>query len=237
MSRLKWTSAIICLCVMTSVAWAQADVAKVKQPPAMPAERPMNGWVGGPYKVKAADVTGDGILDLVVSYYPIDVVTVEKGDGKGHFTRHKLFQIPFDDRTLIDPVYNIDVGDIDGDGLLDLAIGVGGTVLPGHKLEDVPVEVLRKCWPGRVVVARNIGNGTFKRMAQYSSESSAKGVALADLDKDGKLTCSTLRVEADTEATRKSESCISAKGLATGNSDRPWNSKPALRRTMSRPGT
>jgi len=187
MSRLKLTFAIICLCVMSSVAWAQADTAEVKPPPAMPAERPLNGYVGGPYKIKAADVTGDKIIDLVVSYYPIDVVTVEKGDGKGHFTRHNIFQVPFDDRTIIDPIYNIDVKDVDGDGLMDVVIGVGGTVLPGYKLEDVPVEVLRKCWRGRVVVARNIGNGKFKRMAQYSTESSAKGVALADLDNDGKL--------------------------------------------------
>jgi hypothetical protein len=84
-------------------------------------------------------------------------------------------------------VYNIDLGDVDGDGHLDLAIGIGGSLPPGHDPEKLPLEVLRNGWRGRVVLAKNTGDGTFERMAQYSTESPAKGVALADLDNDGKL--------------------------------------------------
>ncbi len=188
MSNFKLMIAIVCLCAVSMVLYAADETAKKESPkPQLPKVRPMNGYVGGPYKVKAVDVTGDKIPDLLLGYYPIDVLTVDKGDGKGNFERTEIFQIPFDDRTIIDPVFNIDVGDVDGDGLIDVAIGVGGTVLHGHKLEDVPTEVLKKCWAGRVVVARNTGGGKFKRMAQFSTGSSTKGVALADLDNDGKL--------------------------------------------------
>jgi hypothetical protein len=34
--------------------------------PQMPTTRPANGWVGGPYKVKAVDVTGDKVVDLLL---------------------------------------------------------------------------------------------------------------------------------------------------------------------------
>ena len=40
---------------------------------------------GGPYKVLAADFTGDGVIDLAVSYYRAGVIAIEKGDGRGNF--------------------------------------------------------------------------------------------------------------------------------------------------------
>jgi hypothetical protein len=112
---------------------------------------------------------------------------VEKGNGKGQFDRRHIFQVPFDDLTIIHPIFNIDVGDVDGDGRIDLVIGVGGSPLPGYPINDVPIDVLKQSWRGRVVVAKNMGDGRFKRMAQFPTESSAKGAALADLDSDGKL--------------------------------------------------
>ncbi len=142
-----------------------------------PRERPTRGYVGGPYKVIAADFTGDGIVDLALSYYPIDVVTLERGDGQGQFSRLAVNQVPYDNRPNIEAIYNIAHGDIDGDGLPDLAIGVGG-----YGERGVPAS-----FPGRAVIARNMGQGRFERMVEYSSESLAKGVRLADLDNDGRL--------------------------------------------------
>jgi len=145
--------------------------------PQLPEKRPLNGYVGGPYKVIAADFTGDGIVDLALSYYPIDVVTIERGDGRGRFSRLAVNQVPYDNRTHIEEIYNIAQGDIDGDGLPDLVIGIGG-----YGKRGVPAS-----FPGRAVVAGNAGRGRLKRMAQFHSESLAKGVACADLDRDGRL--------------------------------------------------
>jgi hypothetical protein len=150
MLKLKLTLSVICALSMTVTVWSEPKPAQEQAPGIqLPQQRPANGWVGGPYKVKAADITGDDVIDLVLSYYPIDVVTVERGDGTGQYTRHKLFQVPFDDRVAIDPVYNIDLGDVDGDGHLDLAIGIGGNLPPGHDPEQLPLEVLRNGWRGR----------------------------------------------------------------------------------------
>jgi hypothetical protein len=139
-------------------------------------ERP-DGLRGGPYKVIAADFTGDRIPDLILSYEPSDALTVERGDGRGGFSRLAVFQIPYDHRPHLDPVFNLARGDLDGDGLPDLAIGLGGRGMRGVKTS----------FPGRVVIARNTGGGRFESKAEFPSESLAKGVALADLDNDGWL--------------------------------------------------
>lgn len=139
--------------------------------------RPVQGRVGGPYKVIARDFTGDRIPDLIVSYEPSDALTVERGDGRGQFSRLAVVQLPFDKRPYIDPVYNMAHGDIDGDGLPDLAIGAGGASERGDK----------DSFPGRVVLLRNAGAGRFEAKGEFAAESLAKGVALADLDNDGRL--------------------------------------------------
>jgi hypothetical protein len=142
-----------------------------------PTPRPGTGTLGGPYKVLAADFTGDGIPDLILSYEPSDALTVERGDGRGRFLPLPVFQIPYDKRPHIDPVFNLAYGDIDGDGLLDLAVGLGG---PGKRR-------VKTLFPGRVVLLRNLGKGRFEKRAEFPTESLAKGVALADLDNDGRL--------------------------------------------------
>jgi len=189
LSRLRFMFAIICLCVLSAAVRGAAETAP-KEPASAeePTQRPMRGYVCGPYKVVAADFTGDGIADLAVGYNRGDVVTVERGDGKGNFSRLSIFQIPYDDRTTIEPVVNLAAGDIDGDGLLDLGIAVGGIGPPPElRKAGVPVERLRKYWRGRLVLARNLGRGRFERMVEFGMESMAQGVAPADLDKDGRL--------------------------------------------------
>ena len=126
--------------------------------------------VGGPYKVIAADFTGNQIIDLCVAYYPIGVVTVEQVDGKGQFSRLSLNTIRVEDSDAALPgggesVFNIAHGDIDNDGLADLVVGLGRFVSVG----------------------KNLGDGRFKTMLGYRTESEAKGVRLADLDNDGRL--------------------------------------------------
>ncbi|MEX0679429.1 MAG: VCBS repeat-containing protein [Pirellulales bacterium] len=138
-----------------------------------PSERPVSGYLGGPYKVVAADFTGDRIVDLALGYHNSDAITLEAGDGRGHFSRLGLYAIPFDERTTIETVHNVDYGDVDGDGLSDLALAVGGG--------------LPESMTGRAVLARNLGAGQFDKVLEYPTESQSKGARLVDLDRDGRL--------------------------------------------------
>jgi len=123
--------------------------------------------VGGPYKVIAEDFTGDGIIDLALAYYPVGILTIEQGDGKGNFMHLALNSVCEDcDSSYRGGIYNISSGDIDKDMLKDLIIGCRGNF---------------------ILVLKNMGNGKFKRMKLYRTESAAKGVKLADLNNDGIL--------------------------------------------------
>lgn len=127
---------------------------------------------GGPYKVVAKDLTGDGVVDLALAYHGIGIVTVEQGDGHGHFRR--LAITPFQNGQPADErhAHNLSTEDVDGDGLVDLVVGIGG---------------LTKSVPGKHVVARNLGDGRFQEMARFGVPSQAKGVRLADMDNDGEM--------------------------------------------------
>lgn len=144
-------------------------------------ESVLNGYVGGPYKVVAADFTGDRNIDVALGYQYLGVVTVERGDGKGQLSHLAVngFAVvenregkPHIEAGTEPHVHNLAHGDIDGDRLPDLAIAVGGK---------------GPAWPGRILIVRNIGQGRFKKMIEYPTPSQAKGVQLADLNNDGRL--------------------------------------------------
>ncbi len=169
-------------------------------------EKPKPSYVGGPYKVIAADFTGDGIVDLAVGNHGIAAVTVMQGDGKGGLSRLAVFVIPLDNYPM-SGVVNMACGDVDGDGLLDLALALGGS---------------REFPRGRVMVARNMGQGRFERMAEFPLGSGGQGVALVDLDKDGKLDLLCTERGSGYEGDTKIGKLIIRQGL--GN----WKFGPAL---------
>ena len=140
----------------------------------------LKGYAGGPYKVIAADFTGDRFIDVILGYHAIGVLAVEEGDGRGNLTPLARNVFSDENRTLnpddatwsLPHVHNMAFGDVDRDGKLDLVFAVGG---------------VNRVKPGRVVIARNAGQGRFTRMAEYATPSEAKGVRFADMDQDGTL--------------------------------------------------
>lgn len=95
---------------------------------------------GGPYKVLATDLTGDGKIDLALGYHRIGVVGIAEGNGSGDFIDIGRNSFSSNQPAGERHVYNIAAGDIDGDGLADLAFSVGG--------QDSEI-------PGDIIVARN----------------------------------------------------------------------------------
>jgi len=123
--------------------------------------------LGGPYKLLAADFTGDGKRDLAIGFHDLGLLTIERGNGQGDFEHLAITPIrPANGKGFVGGSYNLAAADLDGDRRLDLVIGCRGRF---------------------VLLARNRGDGRFEAKARFPTESSAKGVAVADLDRDGRL--------------------------------------------------
>ena len=114
--------------------------------------------------------TGDKVIDPALARYPLGVVTVERGDGKGRFSHLAFNAICVEDREAGpgdngEPVFNIAHGDIDKDGLTAFVIRLGQFVS----------------------VAKNTGRGRFKRMLEDRLPREAKVVLTKKLHQDKSL--------------------------------------------------
>ena len=122
---------------------------------------------GGPYKLLAADFTADGRYDLAVGLHDLGMLSIEQGNDQGQFEHLSITAINrWQGPGFVDGSFNLAAGDLDGDSKLDLAIGCRGKF---------------------VLLLRNQGKGHFRPMARFRTESDAKGVALRDLNQDGRL--------------------------------------------------
>ena len=121
--------------------------------------RPKVTYAAGswPVSVAVGDFTGNGIQDLVVANNGAGTVSILLGNGNGTFQAPVAYA-----SSGSNPVTAV-TADLNGDGILDLAIAGDGavTVLLGN------------------------GNGTFQPAVTYLTASVARSVAVADFNGDG----------------------------------------------------
>lgn len=123
--------------------------------------------------IVTGDVNGDGIPDLVVLQFNPGVIAVLLGNGDGTFKPATINTLGFN------YLQNLALGDLDGDGKLDLAVAIDDAVTP---MEGV-------------VVARGNGDGTFAAPVFFSTTlqnlnlqlPTPGDVQMVDLNGDGKL--------------------------------------------------
>jgi hypothetical protein len=124
------------------------------------------GTVGPTWDVESGDIDGDGLTDLALWFFEdpsgMSIVAL-LNNGDGTFTREDL-SLPYE-------VYGLAMGDLDGDGLLDL-VACGVKPLPGNGLQ---LYVFRANPAGGFAAPEELGaRGTF-------------GFELADLNADGMM--------------------------------------------------
>ncbi len=124
----------------------------------------VNYFTGGAASaVAAADINGDGKLDVVVANGGSSTLSVLRGNGDGTLQPPTFYSVPGYTTSIV-------VADVNEDGKLDLIAGNGDYTVVG----------------GASVLLGN-GDGTFQSPTTYSSlEYGAGPVAIADLNGDGR---------------------------------------------------
>jgi hypothetical protein len=111
-----------------------------------------------PVAVAVADLTGDGIPDLVTADYFGGTVSILRGNGDGSFQPAVSYPAGSGPGAVA-------VGDFDGDGIPDLAVADFGS--------------------NSVSILRGNGDGSFQAPKSYAAGSSPTSVAVADFNGDG----------------------------------------------------
>jgi hypothetical protein len=119
---------------------------------------------GDPRKVFFSDFDGDNRLDLVISGRKDVFGLLGNGDGSFHTPRRRF--------TVGDEPVSADLGDINGDGLLDLAVANSGS-------NDVSILLGKSA-------------GGFQSQLRFSVGESPNSLVLGDVDGDGNLDLATI---------------------------------------------
>jgi hypothetical protein len=164
----------------------------------------------GPVQLSEGDFNGDGKLDLAVSNYNANNVSILLGNGDGTFQAGATLS------TLIEP-FEIAVGDVNGDGIPDLVVGndsgtgglnvflgdgsggfTAGAVLGGGNCLLTPVLadvnrdgkldiVVGDYCDGGIEVYVGNGDGTFQAPSLVTGSGGVFSVVVADFNGDGIL--------------------------------------------------
>ncbi|RME46808.1 MAG: hypothetical protein D6795_14945, partial [Deltaproteobacteria bacterium] len=115
-----------------------------------------------PVDLAAADLDGNGSIDLAVVNSASETVSILLNDGTGTF--EEIPQLPLSRGSV---PRRIAAGDLDGNGTIDLLVTLGGS--------------------DALAIGLGNGDGTFRSGGTVSVGDFPNGVALADFNKDGNL--------------------------------------------------
>jgi FG-GAP-like repeat len=124
-----------------------------------------------PYqRVRVADLNGDGKADIVSTNLEGDNVTILLGDGKGGFRQPAGSPFPCGDSP-----FNVAIGDVNGDGIPDLAI------------VNSPSSTSDRTGRDGLTILLGDGKGGFTRMAgsPFLTGKRPNMVAIGDINGDG----------------------------------------------------
>jgi hypothetical protein len=112
------------------------------------------------FSVVAADVNGDGRVDLITANFTTNTLTVFTNNGNGAFGANATYTVGSQPRSVV-------AADVNGDGKLDLISANAGS--------------------GTLTVLTNNGSGVFGSNGTYTVGSQPRSVAAADVNGDGKV--------------------------------------------------
>jgi hypothetical protein len=118
----------------------------------------------GPQEVVTGDVDGDGDLDLATANDDSNSFSIRSGDGTGGFPVHQQLAV------VRDPL-GLALGDLNADGRLDVVVASANSGGASY----------------RISVRLGAAAGGFGALSAFDAPNHPWGVALGDLDEDGRL--------------------------------------------------